>query len=212
MGTTDKVDCVFFNSLVCSDLMSGTTYPVLLILVPLLVLIIGAYWSHKRALEQAVLEEHRAEAAALKKLLRKALDFSFQRTPLICSTEYEVKYYKDVLKAYNNRGRIVELVERIKTQNNHQHAASKVQMYQWHYSKEFEVVEMGKENFSEHWDNLIRKGLLDYLKTPKGPNWKKSKEYIDRVTEYLIENDRPRPSDQAKKKLVLDVMPSDRIG
>jgi hypothetical protein len=212
METTGKVDCVFFNYLICSDLVGGTTYPVLLLLVPLLVLIIGAYWNHKRGLEEIDLEAHRAEASRLEHLLRKALDFSFQRTPLICATEYEVKYYKDVLKAYNNRGRIVELVGRIKTQNNHEHAASKAQTYRFHYSREFEVIEMGQENFNKHWDHLINKGLLDYLKTPKGSNWEKSKEYIDKATEYLVENDRPRPSDQAKKKLVLDIMSSDRIG
>lgn len=69
-----------------------------------------------------------------------------------------------------------------------------------------------EENASRYWNKPLKKNLLDYLDTPKGPNWEASKKYLEEVTEYLVEHDRPRPSDQAKQKLVLDIMPSDRIG
>jgi hypothetical protein len=212
MQTTDNLNCVFFNYLVCSDLVDGTTYPVLLVLVPLFLLIIGVYWNYNRSLEEADLETHRAEAARLRALMHHVKDYSFRRTPLICSTTYQVTYYNNVLKNYNNVGRCVELVEMNKSQDNHQHAASKVQLSKHYCSLHSDMIKEGERNANHYWDELIREGLLDYLQTPKGPNWEKSKEYIEEVTAYLVLNDRPRPSDQAKKKLVLDVMPSNRIG
>lgn len=212
MQTTDKVDYVFFNSLVCSDLFSGTTYPVFLVLVPLFLLIIGGYFQRNRRLDLAEGQAHRVEAARLRTLMHKVKDYSFRRTPLVCSTTYEVAYYKNVLKHYNNVGRHIELVERNKSQSNHQYEAMKVQFYQHYCATNKDMIKEGERNAGCYWEELDRKGLLDFLGMKKTENWEASKKYMEEITAYLVKNDEPRPSDQAKQKLALDIMPSDRIG
>lgn len=212
METTKNLDCVFFNSLVCSDLFVGTTYPILLILVPLFLLIIGGYWQHKRGIAQAAKRQDQAEAARLLKLMHMVKDYSFRRTPIVCSTKDEKLYYEKVLREYNNVGRKVEYIERKKEQSSHQYQAVKAQFTRYYCAAHRDVIRMGEENAGLYWDGLIKKGLLDYLSTPKGPNWEASQKYILEVTKYLVKNDKPRPSDQAKQKLALDIMPSDRIG
>jgi hypothetical protein len=212
METTFYLDCVLFNSLVCSDLFNGTTYPVLLILAPLFILVIGQYLDPKKRADQERILIEQSEGIVLRTLMLKVMDISFRRTPIVCSTSYEEAYYKNLFKHYNNVGRCVELIERKRTETNHEYAAIKDRFNDYYCSVHKDLIDVGEANAGQYWDQLIKDGLLDYCKTPKGPKWEISKKYIDNVTKYIIENDRPRPSDQAKKKLVLDVMPSDRIG
>lgn len=212
MQTTNNLDYVFFNLLIYSSSLLETTYPIFLVLLPLLVLIIGAYWSKKRNKKLAEIEAHRVEVSRLRNLLHKVKDYSFRRIPFICATTYEVKYYKEVLKYYSNVGRVVELVEHTEGQDFYLYSEIKTSTFRHHCAVQKDMIREGEENACRYWDGLERNGLLDYLKTPKGPNWEKSKKYIEEITAYLVEHDRPRPRDQAKKKLVMDVMPSHRIG
>lgn len=211
--TTKKLDCVFFNLLVCSDLVGETTFYLFLILVLLFIIIIVACYFHlKWEQKQQAYQAHHKEADRLRKLMYKVMDFSFRRYPIVCSTEAEKRYYEKLLKHYNNQGRKVELIEPKLNQNAHYHQAIKAEFARNYIARNKDMVVIGDLNAEQYWEKLILEGLLDYLKNPKGENWEASKAYIEDVTNYLIENPRPTVTDQAKRKLVLEVMPSSRIG
>lgn len=210
--TTKKLDCVFFNALICSDLVGETTFSMFLVLAPLFFLILGGYFKMKREQAKQIQKAHELEADRLRMLLHRVKDFSFRRSPIICSTEAEKRYYKKLLRHYNNQGREVNLVERKLHQNRLQHEASKAELATNYSALNKDMIIEGDLNAKAYWEYLKRKGFLDYLKNPKGENWEASKAYIEDVTKYLIENPRPTVTDQAKQKLVLDVMPSNRIG
>ena len=203
-----KVKSVFFTFLLFSDLDSQTTFSILLILTPLLVLAIGGYLRSEYKRVQAENLAHRDEAAKLHFQMTRVANLSFRREPILCSSHKEVIYYEKVLKHYNNVGRTVHLIEYKKNQNRFQHWNT-IEEYRRSYLKanRYEIAE-GKERMQGFWNKLKKRGLLDYLHTPKKENWLESKAYIYSVIEFLRENPRPTDSDQARSKYVMDLMPS----
>ncbi|BDS12766.1 hypothetical protein [Aureispira anguillae] len=209
--TTEKLHCVFFNSLICSDLGLNATPSLLLLLAPLLMLMLWGWLKGKWLKEQQEHLAHQQEADRLRKLMYQVKNLSFQREPLICTTKVEATYYKDLLKHFNNRGRTVELIERKLNQSSHQHAASRSRFNEHYYSTHKHKIAEGQQRAREYWEGLIEAGLLDYLSSPKGANWEASKAYIEAVTAYLVANPKPKASDQAKQKLALDLLTSNTI-
>lgn len=201
---TSKTKNVFCNSLIIIFLSAENTTHIFLPLLPVLVLVLVGYF--KREYDRYYWEqmEHKKVASALHKIYQTVFDLSFTRYPIMVYSDIDLAYFRKLLTHYNNQGRDVILIEKTKSHtNNHDHW-NEVEKYRKDYcSANRYMIDKAQERADEIWAKLNEMGYYDYLKTPKGPQWEKSKSYLEKQVQFYLDN--PRPTrDQARKKTIID--------
>lgn len=198
---TSFSESVFSMLLIFNDSDTYNTMPLYVVVVPIVVLLLFGYLKREWDTVKNQRIQHHEETKNLYYLMRLANDYSFQRFPLFAYNDADIAYYNKVLEHYNNQSRMVALVENnldVKDQFDRDFGKANA-LY----------IKRAQERARSNWKELEDRGLLDYLyhsRKYKG-NWERSKEYMERVTEFLVKNPEPNSAkDHARKKHIIDLM------
>ncbi len=145
---------------------------------------------------------HEEEISKLYFQITRVWNFTYRREPIIANSKREGRYYKKILKHYNNQGRDVFVIERILGESPNSHFDRKEKFVALYESTNADMIEFGYKSSTKNWNRIKNEGLLHYLDNPKGANWEKSKEFLTKSVQYLIDNQTPFLGDRAKEKFI----------
>lgn len=207
---TKNLSCVFPILLIDSNLFVQT--PILHFFV-FIALLLGTYtylsnryktFMHERA-------KHLEVANKLHLQFTKVCNLAFCREPILCNSELDARYYKSLLKFYNNQGRDVFVLEKQLGESPNAFWTRKEIWIAQYTSANRDMIDVGRENLNIFWRDIESKGLLDYLYYPLRENWQESKQFLEQSIQHLIDNPRPYQGDRAKQKYLVDIQPIKQI-
>ena len=216
--STKTLKSVFPMLLIVNDFaLCGT----LVILTLLLITVVHSILKRKY---KECLDDYFLYKESIKKLHRNLVyvcNYSFKQDPITCNSDKEAAYYRKVLAQYNNKSREVIVLPVGSGENNLNHFDRKDTAKRQYNINNYARIEEGINNYNKYWSKAKKKGYLSYLcyysnlssflynkNKPLTEERLISKLFLVSVTEFLIENPRPVYKDQAKKKFLLDAIPS----
>lgn len=196
---TELSSCVLSMLLIDSEMYLRT--PILHYFA--LMLLFAAVFSYlKQKYGKNYTPPHEEEISKLYLQITRVWDFTYRREPIIANSKREGRYYKKILKHYNNQGRDVFIIERILGESPNSHFNRKEKFAALYESTNADMIEFGRNSSTKNWNRIKNEGLLHYLDNPKGYNWEKSKEFLTKSVQYLIDNPTPFLGDRAKEKFI----------
>lgn len=206
--STENTKCVFNKMLIFSYLGVDST-PGLLLLCFLLFI---AYFFYKYDLWKKERVKHNEEATWLHFQFTKVFDLSYLRYPILCNSEEEARHYRKLLAYYNNKGRDCIVLERGLNQNSLEYFEEKESYSRKYCSANRYMIKIAKENYSKQWDILKDAGKFDYFyySNLENENWQCSKDFLNRVIKFYIDNPVPMSKDKARQKKITDLIYSEQ--
>jgi len=195
----------FSNLLIFSTSGSETTNTYFIIPGLLLLMVVWLIFKIIDHMHQKAKLDHMREYGHLRNLFYRALDYSYLRYPIICNSEKEERYYKDILIHYNNQGRYVASEEYQLSDTSQSHRSRKNNHEQKiRKNNKFDIIQ-AQERYSQKFREIANKGLLDCLHFPQGPNSIESEKFIRKAIQYLVDNPEPNCNDRSRKKYVEEI-------
>lgn len=203
--STGKSENVLCNQLIFILFINESTSPLFVIIAPILLLAVVGYFKVEYDKFTQQMREHKEVAKKLHLDFVGAMDLSYERYPILVISEKEKIRFEMLLKHYNNQGREIFLVIQGYGQDNNAHYDERNKIASDYTKANAKMIDEADKRSKEVWKNLDQIGYLDYLKTPPGPQWEKSKEYLEAKTAFYKKHKHNADvTDKARKKFIIE--------
>lgn len=120
-----------------------------------------AHWKQKRDSEFRL--KRRADTKPLLMDFYEAMDLMYLQYAIVCYSTQEVAKYNYLLKAFKNRNRKVQLIERFTTETQQSQFLRGEKLKDQHAANYWQKIQKGRTLYHVEIDKLFNKGLLDYF-------------------------------------------------